>query len=47
MEYVAVARHHPELKVWLHFLTNEVAEAMKRDGMRNSHPIVVSQHNFT
>jgi len=42
MEYVCVDKHHPKLKIWLQFLTDEVSCAMGLDGLRNSHPIEVS-----
>ncbi len=45
MQFVCTHHHHPEFKVWLHFLTDEVSRGMGLDGLRNSHPIEVEIGN--
>lgn len=45
MEYMFVGANCPEFKIWLHFLSDELASGMALDGLRNSHPIEVEIDN--
>ncbi|CAJ0921272.1 unnamed protein product, partial [Mesorhabditis belari] len=45
MEYLFVGYNYPEMKIWLHFLNDELASGFELDALKNSHPIEVPIDN--
>ncbi|CAJ0564651.1 unnamed protein product, partial [Mesorhabditis spiculigera] len=45
MEYLFVGYNYPEMKIWLHFLNDELSSGFDLDSLKNSHPIEVPIEN--
>lgn len=45
MEYMFVGNNHPEYKIWLHFVNDEMAPGFGLDALRSSHPIEIEIDN--
>lgn len=47
MEYMFVGYNYEEFKIWLHFVNDQLAEGLRLDSLRSSHPIEVGKLDFS
>ena len=47
MEYMFVGYNYEEFKIWLHFVNDQLAEGLRLDSLRSSHPIEVGKFYFS